>query len=272
MKSSLRLIAGSAALAIRFTTASFSYASPETGGLPPAPKLVPPSCSDLPAKSLTPASMPDIQIFTAMSFTASAPEVTFEGTMQIGGTSEEQNYPATLISGDGKRIHLEVSSPVPRSLRILGDKAETKTVKGTTSLNGLEPFGAPIVTGGVLRRLIQDSTMAFYDRGSLTVEGMPLDRITVRANDPSHGGLARCGDLYFTRATGALVFSVLQRTFGSMPVYSYTQIVHYENYQRAADITVPYRITEFNNGTFGFAFSVHSATTGAASDDSSYTF
>lgn len=170
------------------------------------------------------------------------------------GGSESQNSATLTIHGENA-FRLDVNAAEgQRSIRIRGLVGQILESDGKK--HSLPPVTARM--GLFAFPLLMDSSFptnqtAVLDRGSISVNGAILHRITVERplfakKEASQGGQTAVVDLYFDPSTHLLVKSVASVQLDSTDRERYVQAVTYSDYRKVGTILLPFSYSQTLNG------------------------
>ena len=195
------------------------------------------------------------------------------GTVTIAGDTTP--HAAQLSVLGGTQYRLDVTRDAGTESTILnGDQGIFLAADGTRSSISSDIAALGLIS---IPRLLATSYPALStiltDRGTLTVSGSTLHRITL--DDPSTDGTGnpwKTIDFYFDPATGRLTESVANVHLSTKDAALYILTTTYGDYRGAGLATLPYTYTQSLNGQLQWTLSLSSIDTATVPSPTIFTF
>ena len=217
------------------------------------------------------AALAEIAQYESAAFHPTAQGMTLVGTVTIGA-AQTTSYAAQFTSGEGKSFRFDVHSPHEESLRGYGNKLARKTAQGQQKALPGSIFGGPFVTPDALKSLAGTPAVSIADRGTVTVDGRQLRKVTLSESVTGAVQGRLSGDLYFDPGTHLLAFSVTQAQVEGRAVPPITRVIEYEGYSIEEGVSIPRKFTEIDGGRVGFVFNVKQASFNSSVDNAQFHF
>ena len=217
-------------------------------------------------------ALAEISEYEALSLSPSGSVITLTGHMTIGEPKQNKTYSSSMILSADRRFRLDVHSPQEQSLRSSGALIKKQGADGKTVTLPETLFGSPFLSPGVLKQIAANPAISIEDRGTLTINGKQMHRVTLSTSAQALQMRPLCADLYFDAGTHLLTYSVASYFSSTTQRFPINQVVEYDLYSPENGVEMPHRFILSGNGLPGLTFIAEQVSSADSADNSQFRF